>query len=269
MSSAIPRAQLESRYDESAQAYLASLPLEHHMEAPPQATQRKITLESFDVLSLRRPEVHCFNELLVQYPYGRMEETKQVVPDNMIVLHDGPLEMGNSFAIELQPEGPFLVLEYVSKSSKRKDYEGSFRKYERELKVPYYLLFYPETQDLTLFRRNTRRYVSVKPNEADRLAIPELDLEVALLDGWARYWYRGELLLLPGDLQMSLDEAREQTRRAELKASRAEEKASLAEDKASRAEDRARQAQGKEAEERLSKEKLLAQLRAMGVAPDL
>ena len=269
MSSAIPRPLLQIRYHESAQAYLKSLTLENHMEATPQATQREISVESFALLKWRRPEVHYFNELLVQYPVGRMEETGQVVPDNMIVRHEGPIIAEGSYDVEFQPATPFLVLEYVSKSSKRKDYEGSFRKYERELKVPYYLLFYPETQDLTLFRRNTRRYVSVKPNEADRLAIPELDLEVALLDGWARYWYRGELLLLPGDLQMSLDEAREQTRRAELKASRAEEKASLAEDKASRAEDRARQAQGKEAEERLSKEKLLAQLRAMGVAPDL
>ena len=262
MSSTLPRALLEIRYDRSARAYLASLPPEHHMEATPQATQREISVESFAVLKLRRPEVHYFNELLVQYPFGRMGETKQVVPDNMVVLHDGPLVIGNSFAVELQPVEPFLVLEYVSKSSERKDYEENFRKYERELKVPYYLLFYPETQDLTLFHRAKTRYVSVKPNEAGRLAIPELDLEVALLDEWARYWFRGELLQLPGDLQTSLDEAREEARRAEEKARRAEERAR-------RAEERARQAQGKEVEERRQKEKLLAQLRTLGVQPDL
>jgi Uma2 family endonuclease len=254
MSSAMTRAQLEIRYDESARAYLASLPLEHHMEAPPQATQRKITLESFDVLRLDRPDVHCFNELLVQYPYGQMEETGKVVPDNMIVLHDGPLEMGNSFAVELQPVGPLLVLEYVSKGSERKDYEESFRKYEHELKVPYYLLFYPETQDLSLFRRGKSRYVSVKPNAAGRLAIRELELEIALLDGWARYWFRGELLDLPADLKRSLVEAKEEARRAKEEARRAKEET--------------RRANAETRQARTDIDQLRAQLRALGVEPN-
>ena len=150
----------------------------------------------------------------------------------------------------------------MSKSSKRKDYEGSFRKYERELEVPYYLLFYPETQDLSLFRRGKKKYVSVKPNEAGRLAIPELDLEVALLDEWARYWYCGGLLQLPADLQTSLDQSQEETRQANEKARQAEEKVRQANEKT-------RQAQEKEAEERRQKEKLLAQLRALGVEPNL
>ena len=45
-----------------------SLPLEHFMESTPQATQRKITLESFDLIYVSRKDVQCFNELLVQYP---------------------------------------------------------------------------------------------------------------------------------------------------------------------------------------------------------
>ena len=209
MSSTLPRALLEIRYHESARAYLASLGPENHMEATPQATQREITVESFALLRLRRPDVHYFNELLVQYPHGRMEETGQVVPDNMVVRYDGPISVEGSYDLALQPASPLLVLEYVSKSSKRKDYEGSFRKYELELEVPYYLLFYPETQDLSLFRRGKKKYISVKPNEAGRLAIPELDLEVAVLGEWARYWYRGELLRLPADLQTSLDESQD------------------------------------------------------------
>ena len=262
MSSAISREQLEKFYEESALAYLASLPLEHHMEAPPQATQRKIALESFDVLRLDRPDVHCYNELLVQYFYRSVDETQKVVPDNMIVLHDGPLEMGNSFAIELQPVGPLLVLEYVSKGSERKDYEESFRKYEHELKVPYYLLFYPETQDLSLFRQGKTRYVSVKPNAAGRLAIPELELEVALLDGWARYWFRGELLDLPADLKRSLVEAKEEARRAKEEARRAKEETRRANAETRRANAETRQA-------KTDIEQLRAQLRALGVEPNL
>ena len=44
------------------------------------------------------------------------------------------------------------MLEYVSKSSRRKDYDDNFDKYERDLKVPYYLTFYPDDQELTLYR---------------------------------------------------------------------------------------------------------------------
>ena len=78
------------------------------------------------------------------------------------------------------------MLEYVSKNSKRKDYEDSFKKYERELKVPYYLMFYPDNQEMTLYHHNGRRYVSVKPDEHGRCALPELELEMGILEGWVR-----------------------------------------------------------------------------------
>ena len=82
----------------------------------------------------------------------------------------------------LDPARPFWVLEYVSKSSKRKDYDKNMVKYERRFKVPYYLLFQPEAQELTLYKHNGQKYVSVKPNEHGRYAIPELELEVAAPD---------------------------------------------------------------------------------------
>lgn len=55
-------------YEVGEQEYLRNLPLEHFMEAFAQGTQRKITLESFDLVHAAHPEVQCFNELLVQYP---------------------------------------------------------------------------------------------------------------------------------------------------------------------------------------------------------
>ena len=100
------------------------------------------------------------------------------------------------------------MLEYVSKGSKRKDYEENHRKYERELRVPYYLVFYSHGQKLTLYHHNGRRYVTVKANEHGRYAIPELELEVGLLDGWVRYWNKGQLLPLPADMQRELSEAK-------------------------------------------------------------
>jgi Uma2 family endonuclease len=259
-----PRALIAVAYADYAQEYLRGLPPEHFMEATSQGTQREITLESLALVKARRPDLHVFNELLVQYPRRGQKRPGQVVPDNMVVVCDQPIRAEGSFDTPLQPAGPFWVLEYVSRHNKRKDYEDNFVKYERELKVPYYLLFYPEDQELTLFHHSRRRYVTVKPNEHGRYAVAQLDLEVALLDGWVRFWHQGELLRLPADLQRELDkarrEARQQRRRAEQERRRAEQAISQAEQERSRAEQAAGQAE-QERRARLAAEREVARLR--------
>ena len=226
MSTQKPRTLLRIEYENAAEAYLNSLPLEHFMEAAAQGHQRKITLESLDLVHARRPDVQVFNELLVQYPRRGPRKIGQVVPDNMVVVWPEPIRVSVSYDIPLQPVGPLWMLEYVSKYNKRKDYEDNMQKYERELKVPYYLLFYPDAGELTLYRLRGRTYRSVPPNEQGRHAIEDLDVEVALLDEWVRFWYKGELLPLPADLQHDLDETRRQLRRMKR---RAHEQASRAE----------------------------------------
>ena len=97
------------------------------MEATPQATQRKITLESLALVHAHRPDVQVFNELLVQYPVPRRKKPGQVVPDNMVVVHSEPIRAEGSYDVPLQPVGPFWVLEYVSRSNRRKDYDDNMR----------------------------------------------------------------------------------------------------------------------------------------------
>jgi Uma2 family endonuclease len=202
--------RLKLLYEWAEQRYLKSLPLEHFMESTPQATQRKITLESFDIIHAMRKDVQCFNELLVQYPIPGADPEKpgQVVPDNMVVIHSKPIVAEGSYMTPHQPVGPFLVLEYVSKSSVRKDEEVSYAKYEKELKVPYYLLFYPDADEFTLFRLGEKGYSAVHPNANGRCPVPELELEIGLLGKWMRYWFRGDLVPLPGDLLKERDAER-------------------------------------------------------------
>lgn len=240
MATDLPRPLLRLAYERAAQAYLRSLPLEHFMEAIPQATQREITVESLALVKPRRPDLQYFNELLVLYPFGRAQTIHQVVPDNMVVLSEPPIVADGSYDVPFQPARPFWTLEYVSKSSERKDYEDSFREYERELKVPYYLIFYPEIQELTLFHLRGRKYSSVRANKASRYPIVELEMEVALKDGWARFWYQGQLLPLPADMQRDLGESRRalETTRHELHKARQQS------------------------------ERLLAQLRKLGIEPE-
>ncbi|MHB1426056.1 MAG: Uma2 family endonuclease [Gemmataceae bacterium] len=225
MATTKPRILLSLEYDRYAREYMRRLRPEHFMEAIGQSTQRKITVESLDLVQARRPEVQVFSELLVQYPHGREPRPHQVVPDNMVVIHDTPIKVEGSFNLPLQPAGPFWVLEYVSKDSKRKDYDDSFYKYEHELKVPYYLIFHPDEQELTLFRHTKRKYVSVEPNENGRLALSELELEMGLIGEWCRFWYQGELLPLPADLFRELEKSRRQTEEERQRADRAEQRA--------------------------------------------
>lgn len=217
-----PDPKLVQRYDEEEQEYLRSLPLEHFMEAFAQGTQRKITLESFDLVHAARPEVQCFNEMLIMYRRGKRKKLDKVVPDNMVVVYPEPIRVRGSFRIEFQPCRPFMVLEYVSKYSKRKDYDDNYRRYERELRVPYYLLYYPDNEELSVFRMATDGYATVTPVASGRLPIPELELEVALLDRWVRFWFRGELLPLPGDLLQERDAERTARLAAEQRAATVE-----------------------------------------------
>jgi Uma2 family endonuclease len=236
----LPRGLIEAMYAEYAREYLRSLPPEHFMEATTQGRQREITLESLALLKARRRDVHVFNELLVQYEIRGQDRPGQVVPDNMLVVHRGPIETEGSYDVPIQPAGPFWVLEYVSRHSKRKDYNESLQKYERELKVPYCLMFYPEKGELRLLHRGPRKYRAVRPNDHGRLEVPDLDIEVALLDGWVRFWYKGKLLPLPGELQREVDQARRETteerQRAERERRRAKKERQQAEEARQRAE---------------------------------
>jgi Uma2 family endonuclease len=226
----------EIYYNNAAREYSATLPLEHFMESTPSATQRTITLESFDLIRAARPEVHCFNELLIQYPVTNIHDIARVVPDNMVVVYDGPIRAKGSFNVPFEQARPFLILEYVSEQNRRKDYVDNMRRYEKDLRVPYYLLFEPDKRHVLLFKLSAgkKKYVSVRPNADDRLEVPELELEIGMLDEWVRFWFRGKLLPLPADLAKELEETRRRLRTAERRATEAERRMEAAEDEVAR-----------------------------------
>lgn len=202
--STVPGGMTMHDYDLTAQEYLESLPLEHFMEAVPQSRQREITVESFAVLKLKRPDVQYYNELLVQYWHeGRL---RKVVPDNMLVIGPSTDPSLRSYPVALQPSQPFWMLEYVSPSNPRKDYVDNFERYEQEMKVPYYLLFEPDRQALSVYRHDGEHYVRLEPDAQGRVAIEELDLEIGLKDRWVRFWYQGELLPIPGEFVERVDQ---------------------------------------------------------------
>jgi Uma2 family endonuclease len=204
MSIAYPNPMTAADYDRLAWEYYQTLPLEHFMESSPHATQREIALASLAILKMRRPEVHYFNELLVQYRYGDDQDVHRVVPDNMIVIGAADNPSRSNYAVPLEPAPPFMMLEWVSSSNEGKDYEDSFRKYEQELETPYCILFHPERRDLQVYHHEDGRYVQMEPDSRGRVQVPELDLEIGLKDGWVRFWHRRELLEIPKELSERL-----------------------------------------------------------------
>jgi Uma2 family endonuclease len=244
-------------YERAAQEYRASLTLEDFMEGTPQATQREICVQSFALLQGLVKGFHYFNELLIQFFHEG--NFRRVCPDNMVVLGDLPERDRGHFDPELEPCPAFWVLEYVSPNDKRKDYEDSFRKYE-ELKVPCYLVFDPATRALSFFRLDGEHYARQAPDAEGRFTIPELDLRFGVLDGWVRFWHRGELLELPRELRDHLDGLRRQLREAEEQARREREEKERAEEQLRRERE-----EKERAEERLRAERqaLVAGLRPL------
>jgi hypothetical protein len=198
-------AKLELRYRYSAAAYWYAERRCHDDIAPETAIQRDIARWSFEIVRGVRPDVQPFTSLLIQFP--RAEEPGQVAPNNAVVVSSTPVKFYGHFDMPFQPVGPFIVMVYASDGSRRKE-KSNRATYQNELKVPYYLLFHPDANEFTLFRLGETNYSAVRPDANGRCPIPELELEVGLVGDWVRYWFRGELLPLPGELLKERDAER-------------------------------------------------------------
>jgi uncharacterized membrane protein YqiK len=174
-----------------------------------------------------------------------------------------------------------MVLEYVSAGleNQRKDYEINRLRYERDLAVPYYLIFDPLTKKLTFLHLVNGRYRNVKKNENGRYPVPELKLELAVHEGWVRFWFEGELLPLAAEMLAELTQAREKTifekqsaeqerLRAEQEKIRAEREKQRADQEKIRAEHEKQKAEQERARADTEAEKnrqLLEKLRKLGI----
>ena len=188
-------------FERAAWEYYDTLPLEHFMESLVQSTQRKITLDAFGLIHITRPDIWCYSELLIQWVIDeKNRKLGRVVPDNLIVRHPSQISMTSSFNLSIEDAKPFMALEYVSNTSQKRDYEEKIEIYREKLKIPYYLTHEPD--ELRLYRLEfDGSYSRVKANREGRLEIPDLETEVGLVDGWARFWFRRKLVPLPEELQ--------------------------------------------------------------------
>lgn len=178
-------------YERAAAEFADQFTLEDLMESTPHSRQKRIAEDSFLELQRRIPGVRVFNELLVQY--RDRDRPVQVVPDEFVILNEFDQIDRSSFVVEYEVQPVFLVIEVLSPNTKMKDNEDSFKKYEKDLQVPYCIRVDPETAELKVDHWKRGRY---RPTAVagGRHQIPELELAVAMQDGIARFWHRGELL---------------------------------------------------------------------------
>jgi len=165
-----------------------------------------------------------------------------------------------SYVVWQEGVNPFIVVELLSPGTEREDLGQTVRDadqpptkwevYEQILRVPYYVVFDRYTYNIRAFKLDGSRYAAVEL-KAGRFWIPHLELGLGIWEGefqgsqqpWLR-WYdaTGNWVLTP--TQREAQRAEQERLRAEQEYLRAEQ-------------------------ERHKTERLIAQLRALGVEPDL
>ena len=163
-------------------------------------------------------------------------------------------EVFRSYTPQLQGDIPVIVMEFISDtdgteySSKPTYPPGKWFFYQRVLKVPNYLIFEPNSGACEMyFLDKTEQYILQEPDANQRYWIAEMQLYLGVWQGirenrdgkWLRWWdEQGNLLLWGAEL------VQQERQRAEQEKQRAEQ-------------------------EKQRAEKLAAQLRALGIEPEI
>jgi len=147
---------------------------------------------------------------------------------------------------------PLVLIEYASgNGSEERDrtpLTGKFWIYERAICAKYYSIFEIGRGALELYRLEQDQYVKVAPNEAGRLPLPELGVELGVWEGeyrgietpWLRVWDSTTGEMMPSEEERAEIEqqranaarkrAERERKRAEVERKRAENAESLADD---------------------------------------
>ena len=170
-----------------------------------------------------------------------------------------------SYVVWQESVNPYIVVELLSPGTEKEDLgqilrdvekpPGKWEVYEKILRIPYYAIFDRYKYEFRMFELTGDRYIetlrSTILDANSRFWIPGLELGLGIWEGryknvqmpWLR-WYdqNGNWVLNPAELEKQ--KAEQERRKAEQERQRAEQ-------------------------ERRKTEKLIAQLRALGVEPDL
>jgi Uma2 family endonuclease len=192
-------------------------------------------------------------------------------------------EMRWSYVIWQENVSPFLVVELLSPGTEDEDLGQTLRVvgkpptkwevYERILHIPYYVVFERAAKQLRAFKLNGSRYEELVLVDS-KIWLEEVELGLGVWEGryqgthgkWLR-WYEasGHWVLTPLEISVqSQARAEQEQARAEQEQARAEQEQARAEQEQARAE----QAESELEAERSRSERLMEQLRALGIEPE-
>ncbi len=135
---------------------------------------------------------------------------------------------------------PILVLEIIcNDQGEEKPGQAKFQLYERRLRIPYYVTFELETDELNAYQLQGGHYEQLPtsgPGEQALIRLPDLDLCIGRWWGsyegrerfWVR-WYDGAGQLLPTGAELERQRAELERQRAEQERQRADRERSRAE----------------------------------------
>lgn len=233
------------------------------------AIQPKLLRETFRPVGYSADQYYSAMDLNLYYDRDNTHWYKR--PDWFAAVGVPPLyegrELRMSYVTWQEPANPYIVVELISPGTEKEDLGQILREvgkplpkwqvYEQALRVPYYLVFDRYKDQLRFFKLNGAHYQE-QQSEAHRFLIPELEIGIGLWHGtfdgieydWLRWFDReGDWIPTPAELERS---------RAEV----ASQAAALAQQAAASARQAA-------AAERQKADKLMAQLRALGVEPEV
>jgi Uma2 family endonuclease len=172
-----------------------------------------------------------------------------------------------SYVVWQESVNPYIVVELLSPGTEKEDLgqtlrevnqpPGKWEVYEQVLRIPYYAIFDRYQSEFRMFKLNGAGYVEVELTD-NRFWIPGLELGLGVWQGnyknvempWLRWYYKnGDWVSTPTEQERLI--AEQERQRAEQERQRAEQERQIAE------------------QERQKNAKLIAQLRALGIEPDL
>ena len=211
-------------------------------------------------------------------------------------------DMRLSYVIWQEEIVPSVVVELLSPSTEKEDLGLTQRKpdepptkwevYEEILGIPYYVVFSRYTDRLRIFKLiGGRYYDTILPGR--RLWMPEMELGLGLWQGeyrevnrlWLR-WYDADGNWIPTPVEQESQRADQESQRADQESQRADqEKQRAVQEKQRAVQEKQRAEQEKQRaeqeeqqkkivqqqlqEEREQRERLLAQMKALGIVPDV
>jgi Uma2 family endonuclease len=196
--------------------------------------------------------------------YWRMTEPPEKgaeAPDWFYVPNVPPTLNGiprRSYVLWQEFIAPLIILEFVSGTGKEErdktPWTGKFFIYEQVIRPAFYGIYEVKTASVELYKFIENRFELVIPNDRGHYPIEQLGIEIGIWQGqyqnlnlpWLRWWDdRGNLLITGSE-------------RAEIESQRATKEYQRAEQERQRAE-----------QEHLHVERLMAQLRAAGIEPEI